>query len=198
MPSIPILAILLIFIGILGYSLSPPRNYSSGLAAIVSIHITYVSFGFFVFFDICDFQLVKELVAIAMGCIAIVGTYFVSRVWEFESKRFRDAVLYVSVVYIVCQDVKLPIGRSVEYLTAFVAFLIIFLSAYMVYNFKRHRIEPIVERPELFMVQFMVVAFTGVYCATGSPISVLVALALSVYALQALIHTGFREKKGLY
>ncbi len=197
MPSITTLALLLIFTGILGYSLNPPREYSSGMAAISSVHITYTVFGLFVFSDIYGFYILREVLSIFMLAVAIMGTYFLSRLWGFRISRFRDAVFYVSLVYVVCQDVRFPLGKGVEYITGVVALAIVALSAYMMYTFKRLEIVPIIERPELFTVQFMVVSFTGVYCVTASLVSILVALALSVYALQALVSTGFRKLHGL-
>lgn len=168
------------------------------MAAISSVHITYVVFGFFVFSDIYGFKLVKNVLSIMMLAVAIIGTYYLSRGWDFDIGRFKDAVFYVSLVYVVCQNVRLPFGRGVEYVTGVVALAIVILSAYMMYYFQKYRIVPIIEKPELFTIQFMVVSFTGIYCVTNSLIPILLAFALSIYALQTLIYTGFRKSQGIF
>ncbi len=185
----PLLFVTLIVTGIVGYSHPPPELCSSGMAPVRSIHVTYTIFGLLIFTDVLGL-LIRWVFAFALIAAGIIGMFYLSKVVEFDLVRAKDVVLYLAVVYLLCKNVTVPFSKSLEYLTVIVSIAIVALSAYVMYRFKRLKVIPIIERPELFSIQFTVIALTGIYYYTSSLIAIIVAMLVSIYALKSIAEMG--------
>ncbi len=185
-----VLFLLLILVGIFGYSFKPPELSSSGFAPIKSASITYTAFGLFTFVDtlsgVISFPL-RQLLIMVMVAVGIVGMFHLSKVSSLEANRFKEALLYVSLAYVLCMNGVFPFRSGVEYLTCAVAVAIVVASLYAMYMFKKFDVMPIIDKPELFSIQFMVLAFAGIYGIVNSTLAIAIALGLSVYALRYIV-----------
>ncbi|GEM_PF-2802392 len=186
---IVVLYLTLMISGAIGCAIKPQKDYISGLEPVKSAFITYSIFGLFVLSDII-YKNIRIFFVLLLLLTSLFGIYYTLRSGSIAKDRIKDVALYISLIYIICKNFELPFHvfckPEIEVITGIIAFVIVVYSIFVSHNFIRLSIYPIVEKIEIIQIQFMVIALTGLFCITYSVIPLIVALAISIYALKLI------------
>ncbi len=178
------LYIALIAVGIVGCAFKP-KEFVSGLEPIKSSFITYSVFGMLISSDVF-YPKVRIFLSLALLFVGLLGIKYMSISNSFEIKNAKDCLLYAAIIYVICKNFELPYKPLIDLITGLVALSVVTISLYLTYSFSKIKIMPIIERTEIFSIQFITIILTSIFCITNSPIPVIIALSISIYAIVLL------------
>ncbi len=177
------LSLVLIGVGVLGYSFRPPPNYIGCGKAVHSLFVFYLVLASFALSEICGVYEVPAIAALLF--VLAYGLAFLRRVWVFEGKRFKDALAYGGVVYLMGEHVRI----SPTYLTFLNVVLLLssicvaVMTAYAILRYGKVGFL-IFENYELVSTSYAISLFLGICTLAGVGKSVphAIAVLLTLYA----------------
>ncbi len=199
--AIGLVGFVLMVIGVIGYSFTPPPDYVGREEKILtSIALYYTIFALMIFVNALwnllnvyrnlleTFELMFMLILLVISSYGVVT---VKRVWRFELIRLRDALIYGSVVHLMNKSLCTTFGCVFDMDT--IAFVlsawIAAMSVYVIVRFRRLRFFLAFERFELVSIAFLTTFFLGLCAVNGfeETLPYILIIVLTAYALYVII-----------